>query len=237
VAAVIAEPVLGEGGFVVPPPEYFQVLIDICRKHGVLFIADEVQSGFGRTGKLFASERYDIEPDLIVTAKSMGGGLPLAAITGRAEIMDAPGPGGLGGTFAGNPVSCAAALAVLDLFEQENLLQRANELGNYFQKRAREWQKRWPLVGDVRGLGGMQAIELVQSSDKREPAAQETKQLSQYCWEHGLVTISAGTYGNVIRVLVPLVITDAQMDEAMDVLESGLAHVTEKKGALAEQHV
>jgi len=237
VAAVIAEPVLGEGGFVVPPPEYFRVLIEICRKHGVLFIADEVQSGFGRTGKLFASERYGIEPDLIVTAKSMGGGLPLAAITGRAEIMDAPGPGGLGGTFAGNPVSCAAALAVLDLFEQENLLQRANELGNYFQKRAREWQKRWTLVGDVRGLGGMQAIELVQSSDKREPAAQETKQLSQYCWEHGLVTISAGTYGNVIRVLVPLVITDAQMDEAMDVLESGLAHVAEKKGALAEQHV
>src|SRR5215467_7972274 len=234
VAAVIAEPVLGEGGFIAPPPDYFKVLIELCHKYGILFIADEVQSGFGRTGKLFASERYGIEPDLIVTAKSLGGGLPLAAVSGRAEIMDAPGVGGLGGTFAGNPLSCAAALAVLDLFEREDLLQRANELGNYFQKRAREWQKRWSLIGDVRGLGGMQAIELVQSSDKREPAAQETKQLSQYCWEHGLVTISAGTYGNVIRVLVPLVITDAQMDEAMDVLESGLAHVAEKKGALAE---
>ena len=141
VAAVIAEPVLGEGGFVAPPPDYFKVLIDLCHKHGVLFIADEVQSGFGRTGALFASERYGIEPDILVTAKSLGGGLPLAAITGRAEIMDAPGPGGLGGTFAGNPLSCAAALAVLDLFEHENLLARANELGDRFQRRAREWQK------------------------------------------------------------------------------------------------
>ena len=156
VAAVIAEPVLGEGGFVVPPPDYFRVLIDICHRHGVLFIADEVQSGFGRTGKLFASEHYGIEPDILVSAKSIGGGLPLAAITGRAEIMDAPGPGGLGGTFAGNPVSCAAALAVLDIFERENLLQRADELGDHFQKRAREWQRRWPMVGEVRGRGGMQ---------------------------------------------------------------------------------
>ena len=235
VAAVIAEPVLGEGGFIAPPQDYFRVLAEICRQHGVLFIADEVQSGFGRTGKMFASEHYGVEPDLIVTAKSIAGGLPLAAVTGRAEIMDAPGPGGLGGTFAGNPVSCAAALAVLDLFEQENLLGRANQLGEHFQRRAREWQKRWPLVGDVRGLGGMQAIELVQSPDKREPASIETKQVAQYCWEHGLITISAGSYGNIIRVLVPLVITDAQMDEAMNVLEAGLAHVAEKKGALAEQ--
>ncbi|MFY9793204.1 MAG: aspartate aminotransferase family protein, partial [Candidatus Sulfotelmatobacter sp.] len=143
VAAVIAEPVLGEGGFIAPPPDYFKVLIALCRKYGILFIADEVQSGFGRTGTLFASERYGIEPDLIVTAKSLGGGLPLAAVTGRAEIMDAPAPGGLGGTFAGNPLSCAAAIAVLDLFERENLLARANELGDRFQRRAREWQRRW----------------------------------------------------------------------------------------------
>src|SRR5207237_6728003 len=169
VAAVIAEPVLGEGGFVVPPKEFFRILIDICHNHGVLFIADEVQSGFGRTGKLFASEHYGIEPDIVVTAKSLGGGLPLAAVTGRAEIMDAPGPGGLGGTFAGNPLSCAAALAVLDIFEHENLLARASELGERFQKQARSWQKRWPIVGDVRGLGGMQAIELVQPPG-REPA-------------------------------------------------------------------
>src|SRR5207248_3230355 len=184
VAAVIAEPVLGEGGFVAPPLDYFRTLIDICHKHGVLFIADEIQSGFGRTGALFASERYGIEPDILVTAKSIGGGLPLAAITGRAEIMDAPGPGGLGGTFAGNPVACEAALAVLDMFEQQDLNARANALGDRFQKRAREWQKRWALIGEVRGLGAMQALELVQSPGKREPAAEETKQITQYCYEH-----------------------------------------------------
>ncbi len=234
VAAVIAEPVLGEGGFVVPPPDYFKVLVDLCHQYGILFIADEVQSGFGRTGKLFACERYGIEPDLIVTAKSLGGGLPLAAVTGRAAIMDAPGPGGLGGTFAGNPLSCAAALAVIELFEREDLLARANELGEHFQRRAREWQGRWPIVGDVRGLGGMQAIELVQSQETKAPAAEETKKITQYCYEHGLITITAGTYGNVIRLLVPLVITNEQFDEGLDVLESAIDNVCEQKGALAQ---
>ena len=234
VAAVVAEPVLGEGGFVAPPPDYFKVLIDLCQKYGILFIADEVQSGFGRTGTLFASERYGIEPDLLVTAKSLGGGLPLAAVTGRAEIMDAPAPGGLGGTFAGNPLSCAAALAVLDLFETENLLARANELGDRFQRRAREWQRRWSIIGDVRGLGGMQAIELVKSQESKIPAADETKQITQYCYEHGLITITAGSYSNVIRVLVPLVATNEQMDEGLDVLESALAAICDKKGAVAE---
>jgi 4-aminobutyrate aminotransferase/(S)-3-amino-2-methylpropionate transaminase len=234
VAAVIAEPVLGEGGFIAPPPDYFQVLIDLCHKYGILFIADEVQSGFGRTGALFASERYGVEPDLLVTAKSLGGGLPLAAVTGRAEIMDAPGPGGLGGTFAGNPLSCAAALAVLDLFERENLLERANELGNRFQTRAREWRCRWPIIGDVRGLGGMQAIELVQSQETKTPATDETKKITQYCYEHGLITITAGTYSNVIRILVPLVATDAQIDEGLAVLEAALAAVCDGKGAVAQ---
>ena len=234
VAAVIAEPVMGEGGFIAPPLDYFKVLVDLCHKHGILFLADEIQSGFGRTGVMFASERYGIEPDLIVTAKSLGGGLPLAAVTGRAEIMDAPGPGGLGGTFAGNPLSCAAALAVLDLFEKENLLTRANELGDRFQHRAREWQRRWALVGDVRGLGGMQAIELVQSQETKIPAAEETKKITQYCYEHGLITITAGSYSNVIRVLVPLVATNDQMDEGLDVLESALAAVCDKKGAVAQ---
>src|SRR5215471_17593384 len=235
VAAVIAEPVLGEGGFIAPPPDYFKVLIELCHKHGILFIADEVQSGFGRTGKLFASERYGIEPDLIVTAKSLGGGLPLAAVTGRAEIMDAPGIGGLGGTFAGNPLSCAAALAVLDLFERENLLARADEIGDHFQRRAREWQCRWPIIGDVRGLGGMQAIELVRSQESKVPASEETKRITQYCFEHGLITITAGTYSNVIRVLVPLVITEKQMDEALDVLESAIAAVCDTKYAIAQE--
>jgi 4-aminobutyrate aminotransferase/(S)-3-amino-2-methylpropionate transaminase len=234
VAALIVEPVLGEGGFVVPPPDYFKVLLDLCHKHGILFIADEVQSGFGRTGKLFASEHFGIAPDILVTAKSLGGGLPLAAVTGRSEIMDAPGPGGLGGTFAGNPLSCAAALAVLDLFEKENLLARANELGTRFQRRAREWQTRWSLIGDARGLGGMQAIELVKSQQTKVPAAEETKQITQYCYEHGLITITAGSYSNVIRVLVPLVATDEQMDEGLDVLESALTAVCDKKGAVAQ---
>jgi 4-aminobutyrate aminotransferase/(S)-3-amino-2-methylpropionate transaminase len=234
VAAVIAEPVLGEGGFIAPPPDYFKVLVDLCRKYGVLFIADEVQSGFGRTGAMFASEHYGIEPDMVVTAKSLGGGLPLAAVTGRAEIMDAPAPGGLGGTFAGNPLSCAAALAVLDLFEHEDLLTRANELGDQFQRRARDWQRRWPLVGDVRGLGGMQAIELVQSQETKAPATEETKHITQYCYEHGLITITAGTYSNVIRVLVPFVATKEQIDEGLDVLESALAHVCHKKDAVAQ---
>ena len=237
VAAVIAEPVLGEGGFVTPPQDFFRILIEICRKHGILFIADEVQTGFGRTGALFASERYGIEPDILVTAKSIGGGLPLAGITGRAEIMDAPGPGGLGGTFAGNPAACEAALAVLDMFEQQDLNARANELGEHFQKRAREWQKRWPMIGEVRGLGAMQALELVQSRDKRQPAAEETKQITQYCYEHGVITISAGTYGNVIRLLMPLVITDTQMDEALDVLEGALKAVYERKHEAAAQPV
>ena len=234
VAAVIAEPVMGEGGFIAPPPDYFKVLIELCHKYGILFIADEVQSGFGRTGALFASERYGIEPDLIVTAKSLGGGLPLAAVTGRAEIMDAPGPGGLGGTFAGNPLSCAAALATLDLFEKTNLLARANELGDRFQRRAREWQRRWPIVGDVRGLGGMQAIELVKSQEDKTPATEETKKITQYCYEHGLITITAGTYSNVIRVLVPLVATNDQIDEGLDVLQAALATVCDNKGAVAQ---
>ena len=232
VAAVIAEPVLGEGGFVAPPPDFFKILMEICHKHGVLFIADEVQSGFGRTGALFACERYGIEPDLIVTAKSLSGGLPLAAVTGRAEIMDAPGPGGLGGTFAGNPLACAAALAVLDMFEKENLSSKAEEIGRHFQKRAKEWQKRWPMIGDIRGLGAMQAIELVRSPETREPAPEETKQIIQYGYEHGLILLGAGSYSNVIRLLMPLVIANEQLNEGMDVLEAALHAVLEKQHSL-----
>jgi len=225
VAAVIAEPVLGEGGFIAPPAEFFRIVIDICRKHGVLFIADEVQSGFGRTGKMFASEHYGIEPDMVVTAKSLGGGLPLAAVTGRAEIMDAPGPGGLGGTFAGNPLACAAANAVLDVLERGDLLARAKSIGEHFDRRAKDWAGRFDLIGDIRGLGAMRAIELVKSRKTREPAAEETREITQYCYEHGLITITAGSYGNVIRMLVPLVVADEQMDEALDVLENAIASV------------
>jgi len=233
VAAVIAEPVLGEGGFVNPPPEFFRILMDICRKHDILFIADEVQSGFGRTGKMFASEHYGIEPDILVSAKSLGGGLPLAAVSGRAEIMDAPGVGALGGTFGGNPLSCAAANAVLDEFENGDLLKRANSIGQQFEKRARDWKARFELIGDARGLGAMRALELVKSPETREPAPDETKTVSQYCYERGLITITAGTYGNVIRLLVPLVITDDQFDEGLNVLESALASVCQKRPLLA----
>ena len=235
VAAVIVEPILGEGGFVTPPPEFYPTLGEVCRKHGILLIADEVQTGFARTGAMFASERLGLEPDLVTTAKSLTGGLPMAAVTGRADIMDAPGAGQLGGTFAGNPVGCEAALAVIEMIEKENLCSRADLLGERFRKRAAKWRTQWDLVGDVRGLGAMQALELVRSKATREPAAEETKQVSQYCYEHGLVTITAGSYSNVIRLLMPLVITDAQMDEALDVLEAAFARVTGNKPALAAQ--
>ena len=235
VAAVIVEPILGEGGFVTPPAEFYPTLGAICRKHGILLIADEVQTGFARTGAMFACERLGLEPDLVTMAKSLTGGLPMGAVTGRAEIMDAPGAGQLGGTFVGNPAACEAALAVLDIIEKENLFARAKVLGERFRKRALKWQEQWELVGDVRGLGAMQAIELVRSKTTRQPAEEETKQVSQYCYEHGLVTITAGSYSNVIRLLVPLVITDAQMDEGLDVLEAALAHAAEKKGALTAQ--
>jgi 4-aminobutyrate aminotransferase / (S)-3-amino-2-methylpropionate transaminase / 5-aminovalerate transaminase len=229
VAAVIAEPVLGEGGFVVPPQDYFRILHDICRKHGIVFIADEVQSGIGRTGKWFASEHFGIEPDLITTAKSLGGGLPIAAVTGRAEIMDAPGVGGLGSTFAGNPLSCVAALAAIETIEKEGLLARSTAIGKRFEERARGWQKKWTLVGDVRGLGAMCAIELVRNPNTREPADTETKEIAQYCYEHGLISITAGTYNNIIRILVPLAVSDEQFDEGLGVIESALASVAEHK--------
>jgi 4-aminobutyrate aminotransferase/(S)-3-amino-2-methylpropionate transaminase len=234
VAAVIVEPILGEGGFVTPPVEFYSILAGICRKHGILLIADEVQTGFCRTGATFASEHFGIEPDLIVMAKSLSGGLPLAAVTGRAEIMDSPGSGQLGGTFAGNPAACEAALAVLDIIEKENLNARANHLGEMFRKRAAVWQRRWELIGEVRGLGAMQALELVRSRATREPADTETKEVSQFCYEHGLITITAGSYSNVIRLLMPIVITDSQMNEALDVLEAALAAVSEKKSAIPQ---
>lgn len=231
VAAVLAEPVLGEGGFVVPPRDYFKLLHAICRKHGILFIADEIQSGFGRTGKWFACEHFGVEPDLVVTAKSLGGGMPIAAVTGRAEVMDAPGPASLGGTYCGHPLSCAAALAAIETIEREGLLARSVAIGERFQKRARGWREKWSLVGDVRGLGGMCAMELVRNPETREPADAETKAIAKYCYEHGLILITAGTFNNVIRILVPLVVTDAQFDEGLNVIEAALASVAQGKQA------
>jgi 4-aminobutyrate aminotransferase / (S)-3-amino-2-methylpropionate transaminase / 5-aminovalerate transaminase len=229
VAAVIAEPILGEGGFVVPPRDYFKIIQDICRQHGILLIADEVQTGFARTGKWFASEHFGIEPDLITMAKSMGGGMPIAAVTGRAEIMDAPGVGGLGGTYCGHPASCAATLAAIETIEKDGLLARSTAIGKRFETRARVWQQKWPLVGDVRGLGGMCAIELVRNTETRDPADAETKEIARFCYEHGLILITAGTFNNVIRILVPLVVTDEQFDEGLNVIEAALTAVAERE--------
>lgn len=231
VAAVIAEPVLGEGGFVVPPRDYFKLVRELCRKHGILLIADEVQSGFARTGHWFASEHFGIEPDLITMAKSLGGGMPISAVTGRAEIMDAPEVGGLGGTYCGHPASCAAALAAIEGIEKDDLLARSIAVGKRFEERARRWQKKWSIVGDIRGLGAMCAVELVRNAETREPADTETKEIAQYCYQHGLITITAGTFNNVMRILVPLVVTDEQLDEGLDVIEGALAFVGERKPA------
>jgi len=228
VAAIIVEPVLGEGGFVVPPAEFFSELRATCDKYGIVLIADEVQSGFARTGAMFACERFGLVPDILISAKSLGGGLPLSAVTGKAEIMDAAGPGGLGGTFAGNPASCAAGLAVIDTIGEQKLCERAEHLGDHFKKRARDWQQRWSIIGDVRGLGGMCAIELVQPGT-REPAADETNRITRYCYEHGVVVLSTGSFSNVLRLLMPLVITDEQFDEALDVLEAAIADVADTK--------
>jgi 4-aminobutyrate aminotransferase/(S)-3-amino-2-methylpropionate transaminase len=236
VAAVVVEPVLGEGGFVAPPAEFFTIIQDICRRNKILLVADEVQTGFGRTGAMFACERYGITPDILVSAKSIADGLPLAAVTGRAEIMDTPGVGGLGGTYGGNPLACAAALAVIETLERENLPARAEKIGERFDTRAREWKKRWPLIGDVRGLGAMRALELVRPGATREPAKEETDKVLRHCLEHGLILVSAGSYGNVIRLLMPLVITDQEFDEGLQVMEDALMSVAESLEA-APRHV
>ena len=234
VAAVIFEPVLGEGGFVAPPIEFVQILRETCSKYGILMIADEIQTGFGRTGKMFACEHYGVEPDLLITAKTLGGGLPLAGVTGKAEIMDHTGPGSLGGTFGGNPVACEAALATIDTIERDNLCARAVLLGERFRERCTIWRKRFPMIGDVRGLGAMQAFELVRDPETRLPAPEETKQLIRFCYENGVILVGAGTYGNVIRMLAPLVISDEQFEEAMDVIEVALKAVHQTETAHAE---
>jgi len=228
VAAVVVEPVLGEGGFVVPPVEFLPRLRELTARHGILLIADEVQTGFGRTGKMWAVEHAGVVPDLLVAAKSIAGGLPLSSVTGRAELMDAPGVGGLGGTFGGNPVSLAAAEAVLDLMSDGSLLARAERIGRVVSERAEGWRKRFPLVGDVRGLGAMWALELVKDPSSRVPAKEETAAVARRCYESGLVTITAGTWGNVIRTLMPLTIGDDELHEGLDVLEGALASVAQR---------
>ncbi|OYV98150.1 MAG: 4-aminobutyrate--2-oxoglutarate transaminase [Deltaproteobacteria bacterium 37-65-8] len=225
-AAVIAEPIQGEGGFVTPPPEYFPKLQAICRKYGIVLIIDEIQTGMGRTGKLFAIDHWGMAPDIILLAKSLAGGLPLSAVTGRAELMNKPHAGGLGGTFSGNPICCRAALAVLEIFREDGLLARAEALGEKIRARFEELRNRFEIVGDVRGKGPMMAIELVRDRKTKTPASEETKKLVRICYEKGLVLISAGNFGNVIRTLMPLVITDEQFDRGFDILASGMEELS-----------
>lgn len=227
VAAMIVEPVQGEGGFYVAPSEFLHKLRAVCDQHGILLISDEVQSGFGRTGKWFAIEHSGVVPDLITTAKSLAGGMPLSGVIGRAEVMERVAPGGLGGTYGGNPIACAAALGVIDAIESEGLLERSTRLGERLQSRFRQMAAKNSLhcIGDVRGLGAMVAIELVKDRATREPAPDLTKALTAKALDNGLLLLSCGVYGNVIRVLVPLTATDSLVDEALDIMERSLTEV------------
>jgi 4-aminobutyrate aminotransferase/(S)-3-amino-2-methylpropionate transaminase len=228
VAAVVAEPVQGEGGFIAPPPGYFQQLVKICHDNGILFVADEIQSGMGRTGKMFAIEHWDVEPDLITLAKSMAAGMPISAVIGKQEIMDSIHPWGLGGTYGANPLACRAALAVLDVFEKENMLQKAEALGKKLKARFEKWQKEFDIIGEIRGIGAMLGLELIKGQNK-EPAAEEAKQLVNICVEKGLVILSCGSYGNIIRTLIPFVISDAQLEKGLAIMEAGLAEISKPR--------
>jgi 4-aminobutyrate aminotransferase/(S)-3-amino-2-methylpropionate transaminase len=223
VAAVVMELELGEGGFVPAPVEYVRALAAFTKAHGIVFVADEIQTGFGRTGAMFACEHYGLVPDVITTAKSLAGGLPLAAVTGRAEVMEAAEPGGLGGTYGGNPLACAAALAVLDAMERERIPARAARAGERIAGRFRSWAERYPSIGDVRGLGAMVAMELVADRASRTPDKGLTGRLLAAALRRGVILLSAGTYGNVVRVLAPLTADDALLDEGLDAMGEALA--------------
>ena len=225
VAAIVFEPQLGEGGFVPAPPEFVDGLRRICDREDIVLVADEVQTGFGRTGKMFAMEHFGVEPDLMCVAKSIAGGLPLSGVIGKAAIMDAPHLGAIGGTYIGNPVALAAALAVVDIFAEEDLVERADQMGEQVRARMLTWQGRWPQIGDVRGLGAMLAIELVRDPSSKEPAPDLAGAVIAAALERGLILLKAGSYGNCIRVLAPLTIEDAVLGEALAVWEDALESV------------
>ncbi|EJR02870.1 4-aminobutyrate--2-oxoglutarate transaminase [Bacillus cereus] len=226
IAAIILEPLQGEGGFIVPTTTFMQGVRNICDKYGIIMIADEIQTGFARTGSLFAMDHFGVAPDLMTFSKSIAAGMPLSAITGRADLMDAPGPGQLGGTFSGSPAACAAALAVLDVIEEENLVNRAVEIGERMMEVFNSWKEKYELIGDVRGLGAMTAIELVKDKETKEPAAEEVKAIMKETHSKGVITISAGIYSNVLRFLPPLVITDEQLEEGLTILEAAIAKLS-----------
>jgi 4-aminobutyrate aminotransferase/(S)-3-amino-2-methylpropionate transaminase len=224
IAAVIMEPIQGEGGFIVPAPGFVKGIAGFCTANGIVFIADEIQSGLGRAGRWYAIEDEDVVPDIVLTAKSLGGGLPISAVTGRAEVMDAVHVGGLGGTYGGNPVAAAAALAVLDKIEREGLLEKARQVGDIVMKRFHAWQGATTFIGDVRGRGAMCAMELVADPTTKEPfGAEAMNAIMRRCLENGVIVITAGTYGNVLRLLPPLNIEQALLEDGLDVLEQALA--------------
>jgi 4-aminobutyrate aminotransferase/(S)-3-amino-2-methylpropionate transaminase len=222
VAALVIETVVGEGGFLVPPKEFLPGLRKICEKYNILYVADEIQCGYGRTGKMFAYEHYDIVPDMVTTAKSLAAGMPLSAVIGKADVMDTTVIGGLGGTYSGNPVALAAGNAVLDVFAEEKLMEKSDALGEMMMKRFKEMQEKYPIIGDVRGLGAMVAIELVEDRQSKKPAADATKKIMKYCYERGLILVKAGMYDNVVRMLPPLVTTPEQMEVGLDLIEEAM---------------
>lgn len=219
-AAIIVEPVLGEGGFIVPPDDFYPQLAELCKEHGILLIADEIQTGFGRTGKMFAMENWGVEPDLVTCAKSLAAGMPLSAVIGKAEIMDCVHPGGLGGTYGANPIACAAAHAVLDIFEEENLLETAQKLGSVLTEKFITWKNKYNMVGELRGIGAMRGLAIVNKDGS--PAPDEAKKLSSFCFEKGLSILVCGIHGNIIRVLMPLTIEDELLEKGLDIMEAGL---------------
>jgi 4-aminobutyrate aminotransferase/(S)-3-amino-2-methylpropionate transaminase len=221
VAAIIAEPVQGEGGFITPPRDFFQSIVEICREYGILFIADEIQSGMGRTGKMFAIEHWEVIPDIILLAKSLAAGLPLSAIIGRREIMDSPHIGGLGGTYSGNPVACRAALAVLDIIQEENLLSKSEILGQKINKQLKTWQMEFEIFGNINGIGAMMAFELINPKSK-EPAKDKAQALVKLCYKKGLVILTCGKHGNSIRLLMPLIIKDDDLKKGFKIIEENL---------------
>jgi 4-aminobutyrate aminotransferase/(S)-3-amino-2-methylpropionate transaminase len=223
VAAVLIEPVQGEGGFIVPPASFIPRIAEICARHGILLIADEVQTGFGRTARMFAVERSGVTPDLLVTSKSLGGGFPIGAVTGRAELMDALKPGELGATFGGNPLACATALATIAVIERDGLLARAEAIGQVIRTRFVAMAERHPCIGDVRGLGAMQAVEIVSDRVAKTPAPKLVDAIAKTAYERGLLVLRAGLYSNVIRTLVPLTIRDDRLHAGLDILDSAIA--------------
>jgi 4-aminobutyrate aminotransferase/(S)-3-amino-2-methylpropionate transaminase len=225
VACVVVEPIQGEGGFVVPGPGFLPRLAEYCLDHGILFVADEVQTGFARTGRMFGIEHEGVVPDLVTTAKALAGGMPLGGVTGRADVMESVHVGGIGGTFGGNPISCAAGLAVLDTIEREGLVDRANVIGEVMRERLLDMAERYPVIGEVRGRGAMIAMEMVEDRDSKAPAKGASSTVIEECYRQGVVVLKAGTYDNVIRLLPPLTIDEDLLNEGLDVLEKAVASV------------